>query len=283
VDLSTTVETYFLARDGSKGLNHRLSWLEVNARFNDATSTTVSFLEMPNRRMLDEVYGRFDFTGGSVRAGRMATAFGLSDWSERFYNGFNHIPLVRLFPLADGLRLTRDDSGVETTVYGAGYQIQLALVDNDLNSFQVLPERFRTATVRIQADQWSTIFGLNALRDFDKDRNVYGIDFRWTHPRFLVKAEAFKGSDAEKLASGYYIDAAYRVPKMPRTQLCARTESYKMTGAYFHQETRGIRQVFRDIVSVNLNYGWSHGTDGGFLSNAVPNGWSLQTMLRLNF
>src|SRR5208283_4783241 len=115
---NTTLETYFSANNVHRGLFNYLSWGETNVRFNNQIKATLSGLTAGGHNSYDEACVAFEKDDEMLRVGRIKTAFGFSAWSDEFYNGFNHIPLVRTAPLANNLALTRDDAGAEATFGG---------------------------------------------------------------------------------------------------------------------------------------------------------------------
>jgi hypothetical protein len=281
--VSGTVETFFVASSPKKGFVHRLSWAELNGRLRDNVKATLSLTELPNMRMLDEACLAFEAGPNMVRAGRIRTAFGLSDWSELYYNGFNHLPLIRLFPVVGGLNLLRSDSGIEITTSTGTVQVQAALIDTDPSRFQVLPHRMRHATARLQTAVGPAIIGANVLTGLSGDDRVFGLDFRWATTRFLLRGETLHGSGPGPTSSGYYLDLAYRIPKATRTQLVGRSEGFSGLGGVYRLQTVGVRHFVHPMVGLNLNYGWSTGEDVSRFGGAAPEGWTLQTMLRMTF
>jgi hypothetical protein len=284
VEVKTVLETYFLASEDAGGFAHALSWGEMNVRFNPQWKATLSFTRMPTRETYDELCLSFEPKGGQLfRVGRIRTAFGFSDWSELYYNGFNHRPLVRSQPLVDGLRLNRDDAGVEATFGGPKLQIQTAILDPEVTAYQVGPTHLRAGTVRAQTEVGDALIAFNALSYFGDDRLIYGLDARWTTARIQVRIEAFAGAGGQFNGSGYNLDGAYRLPGLPRTQLVARTESMELRTGAIQVHTFGVRHLLTETIGFNLNYGWIEGRNPGNLGNRAPERWSLQATYRVSF
>lgn len=283
VQVSTTLETYFMTRDDVRGAGHRLSWGETSVRFNPNVAGKLSFTERPDMRMLDEAYVSAESGLSMLRVGRFRTAFGFSDWSDLFYNGFNHSPLVRVNGLVDGLRLNRDDTGLETTVAKGRWQAQIGLIDTRSSLFQVGPKEIRHGSLRLQTDVGGVLIAVDALKDLNEVRDVYGVDFRWGIPHWVIRAEAMKGV-GDRTSWGYYLDAAYRPNGMPRTQIVARTErlSHETRGD-LSLHTVGVRQVVWPELTVNVNYGWAERSNDTFAPSSVLTGFSVQTMFQVRF
>jgi len=283
VRVSGTLESYFIARNDIGGFGHRVTWGELNVRFNSNLKATVSMTELPASDMLDEAYIAAESDRGMVRAGRMRTAFGLSDWSELYYNGFNHIPMIASNTLTPGVRLMRDDTGVETTVSLGDTQLQVAAIDTRSTTYQLAPREFRHGAVRAQRTIAGALVGFNALKSFNDTNDVYGVDVRWSVPHFLVKGEAMQGQGGDS-AKGYSLDVAYRPPRLSRTQLVARTERLERPSrGDFSLHTLGLRQILSRYLSVNVNYGWSRASNRTFTPSSSLRGWSLQTMFQVRF
>lgn len=283
VQVDTVLETYFLASEDARGFAHALSWGEMRVRFNPQFKATFSYTQMPTRKTYDEVCLTFEAGPQIVRVGRFRTAFGYSDWSELFYNGFNHRPLVRTLPIVDGLRLNRDDSGVEVTFGGPKVQVQAAVIDPEVTAYQLGPTRLRAGSVRVQGEVGEALVALNALSYFGDDRLVYGVDARWATPRLQVRFEGFAGAGGTFNAAGYNLDGAYRLPGLTRTQLVARTESMELRTGAIQVHTFGVRHLVSERIGLNLNYGWIEGRNPGNLATRAPERWSLQATYRVSF
>jgi len=282
--ISGTAETYFSSDITLHGFVHAFSWVEVNDRFTPRLKGTFSLTEGRTRRTLDEVCVSYEAGDWLVRGGRIRTAFGFSNWSELFYNGFNHLPFLRTLRLADGVSLTRDDAGIEVTTGGPEMQVQAALIDNELSTFQVGPEKLRHGTLRLQRQQGPVILGLDALQGFEANGDIYGVDLRWTTPRVIFRAEYMRGVGHGNTTSGYYADVSYRIPHLPRTQAVARTEWTDLgSPGTFELNTLGLRQFVTPNLSANVNYGWDSGKTPSFVANSGSIGWSIRGLFQVFF
>jgi hypothetical protein len=233
--------------------------------------------------MYDEVLVEFQKGSDMLRLGRLRTNFGFSNWSELFYNGFNHRPVVRNLALIDGVRLLRNDVGVEFTTTRTGFQTMVALVDTRATAYEVGFTRLNAGIARIETYRGPFIVGIDLLNEFENDDRIYGFDLRYTVPFLQVRAEAFAGAGTPNAASGYYVDAAYRLPGLTRTQLVGRTEGFDGAQGKFDLHTLGARQVVGDSLWFNLNYAWNGGTRPGQLGTRAREGWTLMTTFRVTF
>ncbi|MHB8637502.1 MAG: hypothetical protein ACYC96_13620 [Fimbriimonadaceae bacterium] len=291
VTQETTLESYFLDTAAHQGPYHYITWGQTNVRFNNEFKATLSGLTSGGRNSFDEACLSIENNSAIVRIGRFKTAFGFSNWSENFYNGFNHLALVRLAPLADGLTLTRDDAGAELTFGGPGLQVQTAIVDTAPGPAQLGPKRADHASLRLQTNQGDFIIGLDLLASLVGTTDIVGLDARWTAPRVLVRGELMAGRGAIQSSWGYYVDAAYRIPKLTRTQAVIRLESVDYgendqaysEAAVADLTTVGLRQVVSPNLSVNLNYGWGTGASNAYIAGNALNGWTLRAMFQLHF
>ncbi|RYG26295.1 hypothetical protein EON82_03855 [bacterium] len=279
------LESYFIANRTTPGAIHRLSWGEFNWRALPNVKLTGSFTQMPDNWTLDEVCAAVDYKSSMLRVGRMRTAFGFNNWSEVFYNGFNHVPLVRMSPLTDGMRLTRDDSGLEFTTYLGGLQIQVAAVDTSLGDGQITPDNVDTGTVRLQGESGRFVLGLDAMKRLRHEPGVYGFDLRYTAPYVTSRVEYFNG-DGSPSSQGYYADVQYRLPGHPRTSIVGMTEMFDKdkTGKPTFLHTVGVRQFFTRHLAVNLNYGWGSRLDNlpAIRMQGLDN-WTLRAMFQIQF
>ncbi len=281
--VSSTFESYFTANRGTAGASHYLSWDETTAKLDGRTRFTFSYEEMKGKRTFDEFCARFDLKQGMLRLGRIRTEFGLSDWSELLYNGFNHLPLIKIADMGDGLRLVRDDSGLEYTCGTPDLQLQAALMDSDLSTQQILPKRLDHSSLRLQTNRGQVILGLDYLSALRNSSKVYGLDLRWATPHTLVRGEFMRGDSEEGPSSGYYVDAEYRLPGLPRSQLVGRTEMVSEYSSRTFLHTVGLRQVVSPTITVNLNYGWMQGAPNFYIASSGLDGWTIRTMFQVRF
>jgi hypothetical protein len=289
--VSGVAETYWLADNNVRGAYVALTWAEIKARISDHWSATWSASDYGSISAYDESYVRYETDMGSIRAGRLRTSFGFSDWSEYYYTGINHIPLVRQVNLVDETRLNRDDSGAEATANLGPLQLQAALIDTSITKAQVGPDSLDHATTTAQYGFGSLILGVNALTKTDFAQKVYGGNFRYTIPHWLFKGEYFEGIGPGN-GSGSYVDATYRIPFLVRSELCARAEQVRAPGSYEQAqlETIGFRYIFNKNLTANLNYGWGNNLEYGEYGQYAestgslgPVGWTARVMFQVQF
>jgi len=251
------LETYFYSTRLDRGAVQKLTWGEFYANPTKEIQLKYSFGVFPGGHISDEAYASYAKDALYVRVGRMRTGFGFNDWANLFYNGFNSVPLVRLAPLSDGVALTRQDSGVEVTRTFGDLQVEVAGVDSSLTRDQFTPDNVDTGILRLQAPVGPFIVGLDALHRLRHDGGIYGFDVRYTAPRLIGRLEYFNG-EGPGGGQGGYVDAQYRVPKFPRTQLVARSEYLKPGGGgdLIVRHTVGVRQIVCNYLQLNVNYGW---------------------------
>ena len=283
--VSSVVEGYFLADQEHRGAVNQLYWGETNVRFSSKWKITGSYLLTPKSHSFDEAYVAYEDGPNSVRVGRIRTEFGFSDWSELFYNGFNHIPLVRVVPLVDHLALTRDDAGAEATAKIGPLQLQASAIDAGVGSDQLSPQKISYSTVRLQSSLGGLILGADYLTKLSGDAKIYGLDARFTVPHWIFRGEAFHG-DGPNSNGGYYIDAVYRIPSLSRTEIVGRIEGVANAPSTPQTilHTVGARQIINRYFSVNVNYGWGSGiTDGSYAYSLGLAGWTGRLMFQVQF
>lgn len=288
-EYSGTLETYFQTRQRIRGLYEPMSWGELRLRANSALKATLSTTQTGKFRTLDEACVDLEKGPDMMRLGRFRTRFGFSDWSELFYNGFNRLPLLRVTPIVDRLRLMRDDAGAEFDFGGPNVQAQVAVIDTSTSDAQIQPVRARAATARVEHAFGALILGLNGLANTTTDQKVIGLDARWSMPTLIVRAEAMKGLGGTKNGSGAYIDASYRIPSLLRTHLVGRIDHFEdESGGRTNLNTLGIRQVFHIVgspgtVSINLNHTWGEVSPALSQNVGPTRGWSLRAMFQVTF
>ena len=283
--ISGVLETYFLTHNGVGGAYDQRSWAELRARIDNHWSAVWSGYDFQSIGGYDETYARYEIDNGSIRAGRLRTSFGFSDWSELWYNGFNHLPLVREFNIVGKTHLDRDDSGAEVTANFGQLQIQAASIDTNLTKCQVGPDRVDHTTATAQYGFGRFIAGAEILAQNDGSEKVYGATARYTYPHWLVRAEYFEGVGPNG-GEGGYADVTYRIPALTRTELVARYEQVRVAGSDSpaQLQTVGIRQILNRYIQVNLNYGWGKELEySSYAQNLALDGWSARVMFQVQF
>lgn len=279
------LETYFRMNRLTPGAIHQMTWGEFNYRPVSNLKLTYSFTVMPEDHTLDETCAAWDGPNVLVRAGRIRTSFGFSDWSDLRYTGFNHVPLIRSQRISDATSLNRDDSGVEVTTNVGTVQIQAAALDTSIAIEQITPDNIDTGMLRLQAPVGPFIVGLDSLRSLRHEQGVYGFDLRYTTPHLTSRAEYFSGN-GKTSAQGYYADIQYRLPGLPRTQLVGMTEWFdkKTSDKRTMLHTVGLRQVVTPNFTLNVNYGWGGGLDNvaSIRMQGLDN-WSARALFQIQF
>ena len=187
--IAGVVETYWIGNNQTRGAGQQLTWAEVRARVTKNWSATWSGFDASSFAEYDESYVRYETDSASLRAGRLRTSFGLSDWSELFYSGINHKPLVREMNIVGKTKLDRDDSGAEYTINIGSLQFQAAALDTSLTRAQVGPDRLDHATVTAQYGAGPCIIGAEVLSQTDYSQKIYGGNVRYTLPHWIAKGE----------------------------------------------------------------------------------------------
>ncbi len=284
--VSGVVETYWLANPKTKGAYDQAIWAEVRGRLNKNWSLTWSGFDAGSISGYDESYARYETDNASVRAGRLRTSFGFSDWSELLYTGISHRPLVREMNIVGGkTKLDRDDSGAEITTNIGPLQLQVAALDTSLTRAQVGPDTVDSATITAQYGLGELILGAEMLGRTDFSQKVYGGNFRYTIPHWMFKGEYFQAV-GPKAASGGYVDATYRIPYKLRTELVARAEQvrYSNSDAPTQLMTIGVRHTFGRYITTNLNYSWGNELQySSYATNLAVTGWSVRAMFQVQF
>lgn len=283
--VSGVVETYYRTNPQMRGDAQQLSWVELRGKITNDWSVTWSGYDSNGFAGYDEAYLRYEKDARSIRAGRMRTSFGYSDWSELLYSGFNHRPLVRELNLVGTTKLDRDDSGAEVTETFGPLQLQAAMVKTSLSKAQVGPDALDHGALTAQCGIGRLIVGAEVLSKTDFSEKVYGTSFRYTIPHWIFKGEYFEGVGPGN-ASGCYVDAIYRIPYHFRTELVGRAEQVRGTGSDSATQlaTLGVRQILNRYLTVNVNYSWGNELDySSYAKNAAVTGWTTQLMFQVQF
>ncbi len=283
--VSGVIETYFLSNNQLRGTKQTTTWAELHGRATKNWSATWSGWDGGSFTGYDESYVRYESNQLSARVGRLRTSFGFSDWSELFYTGINHTPLIREMNLVGNTALDRDDSGIEGTFNAGPLQVQASLVDTQLNRIQIGPNRVDHGTLTLQYGLGDLILGAELLAQNDFSQKIYGLNARYTIPHWIFKGEYFAGVGPQSCTGGY-IDANYRIPSKLRTEFITRLEEIRAPGSDNPTvlTTFGMRQIFNKNFTASLNYGWGNELNHSFYATAASvAGWSLRGMFQVQF
>jgi len=278
-------ETYGFANNLTRGAYQQMTWFELRTRVSDKWSATWSGFDAGSYCAYDESYVRYEADRYNVRAGRLRSSFGFSDWSELFYSGFNHKPLVREMNLVGKTRLDRDDTGAEVTVNSGPLQIQAAALDTTLTKAQVGPDAVNHASLTAQYAFGQLILGSEVMDQTDFSQKVYGANFRYTVPHWIFKGEYFEGVGPGS-GSGSYVDATYRIPYRLRTEIVGRVEQVRVPGHEMDTQltTIGIRHIFNKYFTANINYGWGKELEySSYATSQGISGWTARLMFQVQF
>jgi plastocyanin len=103
---------------------------------------------------------------------------------------------------------------------------------------------------------------VRSLDHVHNDGNLYGLNFRWTRPLLLMRADYVRGDSDLNRTDGWYKDATYHGSHLYRKEPGIRQESFGIvgTGARSDFATVGVRQVLGNSVTCNLNFGFGRAT-----------------------
>jgi hypothetical protein len=280
--ISGTFETYFegQAQEGS-GVPLRIAYLSMQDQVSPDTRIVVGALRQFGTVMLDENYLEKDTKHGIFRIGRFRSEFGHSDWSELYDHGLPNLPLIRAnvvdYDDADGLNLTRLDTGVDYQTNVGNMQYQVGLIDMNSGSYQLAPREWNTAVTRVQTFTGSWIIGVNALANFGANMGqnsvtMYDVDWRWTAPSLQWRGEALASQTGGIAIDGYYQDISYHTLQLPKTTFLFRTEELHSYGGLDQTtllNTIGIKQTMSHHIVAELSDAWGNGSDASYTSSGI--------------
>ena len=284
-DFRLIQEAYFDGGSGVHGLHQTATWTELHVTASPSWSGVFSDFHYGNDGMLDEDYVQYDGKSYALRAGRMRSAFGFGAWSDLWYNPVFSEPIARFMPLASGVDLSNFNSGLEARAWRGNVQAEFAVLNAAPGEEQVLPGKMDFDRARVQLTQGKLILGLNVLAQdarFSGDSaRAFGVDYRLTAPRLVLRGEAVEGLGNGVNGKGYYADATYRAPKFFRTELGGRIEGYRADAGLNDSTlyTLGARQILTPNLALTLDYSWGHVPD--FLYSM--RGWHLQASVGVRF
>lgn len=283
-DLHMTLENYWLAQASTRGLGERLAWIQFTDDFTPHFAVTNTYLLMPSRDLLDETFVKYTNGVTQVRGGRFRSGFGISDWSDFYYNAIISMPLVRFNRLQPYLGLTRFDTGLDVRSIAGPIEYQVGLIDVGSTSWQWAPKNTTYGVARLQTHFGALIVGSSVLGRIagsgsDDDTEAYGLDFRWTADHLQLRGELVRLHSDDGWSGGYYVDAFFRPPGLYRTQVGFRTQAVNsLNGAVSQEQTIGVRQIVTPNLSATLNYGLGSGPASKSLK-----GWSFEISTAFHF
>lgn len=285
IQISGTIENYYLATGGANGAQHRMTWMQIVADVNPRWRLVATNAQRINANSLDETYAEYNEKTTTIRAGVMRSAFGFSDWADLWYSGIINFPMVKGGYGSSDFRFIRLDSGLQVTGGTPDLQYQLGLVDSNRKARQLLPEHMDRGVARLQTSKGPFIIGFNGFKQVvgvDADKvGAYGVDLRWTAPNVQVRAELDKIDSDDASGWGYYTDVFVRPGKSTTTRLLGRIESYKAPykDGIATLYTAGLRQVLSPNFTLSVNY--------AFGNHVLPApgmfGWNAQLMTSIHF
>lgn len=285
IQISGTLENYYIAASGANGAQHRMTWMQVIADISSHWRLVATNAQRLSANSLDETYVEFSEQNATVRAGVIRSAFGFSDWSDLWYSGIINFPMVKGGYGSSDFRFLRLDTGIQVTAGSPELQYQVGLVDANRKSRQLLPQHMDHGVVRLQTAKGPFILGLNGFKqvvgvDGDEVR-AYGADLRWTAPSVQIRSEVDKIDSDDASGWGFFTDVFVRPGKSTTTRLLGRAESYKAPykDGIATLYTTGIRQVISPNFTLSVNY--------AFGNHVLPAqnmfGWNVQLMTSIHF
>ncbi|MEJ5251956.1 MAG: hypothetical protein HPY54_05730 [Chthonomonadetes bacterium] len=268
--VSGVLEYYFraLQNGGHLRTDQRAEWLNIKVQLRPELRLVGGTVKIGNRaRILDESYLEWGQGHTLWRMGRFRSAFGHSDWSARYYDGFVRLPIMRTAPLAGYSRiflLTRLDAGLDLRTSTSNAEYSIGCIDASTSSYQIMPQTIDHVVARIQTDWNSLLIGVNALAGLrspaGQHTRLFLLDGIWSVPQWQMIAEIMTGEALGGRASGYHLDIFWHPVQTPRTTFHVRTEWLKLdsmpTEASLH--TAGIKHFLTPNLVLSVGYSWGN-------------------------
>lgn len=299
IPLAGVFENYFAAghsSDGNQG-SHPTRYLTLHGELAPGIRYVAGELNVFGHDLLDENYVAVDRGAQGWRVGRFRSAFGLSDWSENYYAGFVHLPMLRTVALSPSLSLSRLDTGADWQGGTGALQYQLGLVDIQSRPYQPLPQRPDHFVGRVQTYRGNLILGFNLLvaGSGGEQTRLAALDGQWSVPHMQIRGEYLIGQAGDRHPQGGHLDFFYHPPVLTRTTFLARAEAlsaeYTAGGAYgpggageaekqfARRYTVGVKQILSPQFTLELNRSWGNDTE---LTDQGP-GWDMQLVTFTHF
>jgi hypothetical protein len=207
---------------------------------------------------LPELYLRYDNGRQRFKLGRFYLPLGIHDYSELYYVGFISIPLTKYYAFRGSVPY-RSEQGFGWDARSGRWSWEVALI-GDAGSQETLGlERPRGAVGRLQTAIGPLIVGFNGydaaedLQHGGRQVHWYGLDLRYSRPRWVLRGEAFTGTAAGDDISSYYLDVLYHPDALPRWTFLGRAEA--VSGVHHHARyTLGARVVLGRGLAGSINW-----------------------------
>jgi len=279
--VSGVLEHYYWAYEEGNRVEagQHARYLHLRTALHSAVRLAAGAITLAGKSHLDENYAEFGGDRLRWRVGRFRAAFGHSDWSECYYTGFVHGPLVRTTPFGQNLPLNRLDTGIDLLAGSGAFQYQIGVIDARARSYALLPARPDHLVTRLQFYQGSLILGWNMLVEpgrLGSGTRLFDVDWRWSAPQVQMRGEFATGRARGGHADGYYLDLFYHPIGLHRTTFLARTEAVTTRAGLSQLYTLGVKQIISPVLTLALTHGWGN-------SLATARGWAVQSITFLHF
>jgi hypothetical protein len=207
---------------------------------------------------LPELYVRYDNGRQRFKLGRFYLPIGIHDYSELYYVGFISIPITKYYSYR-GTVPYRSEQGLQWDSRHGRWSWELALIGDAGSQSTLGLERPRGVVGRVQTTAGRWIIGMNgydAEEDYERGGQQvhwYGLDLRYSRPRWVLRGEAFAGTAEGDDIRSYYVDVLYHPDALPRWTFLGRAEA--VSGLHHHTRyTVGARVVLGRGLTGSANW-----------------------------
>jgi hypothetical protein len=289
--LSAAIENYYQAFTSGGNIQgqDRARWWNVELNSGSGLGLTAGLLQLSFGDILDENCIRLGKSGAEWRVGRFRSAFGQSDWSDNWYNGFPRMSMLRGTMTPSRFRLTRFDTGIDVGSMKGPVEYHLGLIDVNPNFWQLTPRNADHVVARVQTYHGPLILGFNGLASTERPgakTALYDLDFRWSRPQLILRGEIMAGEAGGQSAHGYYVDAYFHPIWMHKTTLLGRVEG-TLAGTFApppgnavwaQAYTAGVKQVITPYLTLEMTHAW--GNTGARTQGFT--GWAFQAVTAMH-
>lgn len=226
IEIAAVAATAF----GSFSSNHRLTRTQVKYENGPLTIVGTWYdYDLCLFKEVDESFFAYRKNSVEAKAGRFYAPIGLTSWYDQWYAGFVHLPMQDKHAFADSFFKEHTSTGFQIDFERGPTRLQFAAISDELERNRIFPSRIGNFVARLQHYRGNLVVGGTAgvdTKTLGDKRRLLALDLRYTVPGWVFRGEFLQfDSDADD-SRGFYVDAAYRVPRLENLTLVARHQRF---------------------------------------------------------
>lgn len=271
---------------GRFSANHRFTRTQV--KYEDGPLTVVGSwydYDLCKFEEVDETYIAYRWGEIEAKAGRFYAPIGLTSWYDQWYAGFVHLPMQEKHAYANSFFKEHTATGLQFDMARGPSRLQIAAISEDLERNCIFPSNLGNLVARFQHYRGNLVAGVTAGADTDSlggERLLIALDFRYTVPGWVFRAEFIQFDGDADDSRGYFVDAVYRVPRHENLSLVARHQRFdsrSVGGEDIEVHTMGfkLRMPYDAFLTGSYTFG------PGINKLAIGPKWAFGMLITIRF